>query len=252
MTFNGPISKTKSPQVEHYMSACAILATQVGWIGFQIAVPVRKSFTSVLLHNAWNVKLERTVILPFSEDLAVNLRLIYRDKGLELMEAMGKIVYPLIDWFSLGEFDNNTDEYLSCLVSAHTNSWRNRAPLAAPSRAQLSDKLKRKRLQRGVGSLRWSGESNYPFLDDYSLIFLAPCTHPDRCSSPCWEEGETSGGSFSAGAYRKAPSSKRVPIRQNSTKSSDSSDMMLLVSCSLSLVSHSYFLVSPHNCIVMT
>jgi hypothetical protein len=34
---------------------------------------------------------------------------IPKDKGLELMEAMGKNVYPLIDWFSLVEFDNNTD-----------------------------------------------------------------------------------------------------------------------------------------------
>jgi hypothetical protein len=101
----------------------------------------------VLLHNAWNVKLERTVILPFSEDLSESETNIPKDKDLELDGGNGKKLYPLIDWFSLVEFDDNTDEYLSCLVSAHTNS-RNRAPLAAPSQSAVVDKLKRKRLQR--------------------------------------------------------------------------------------------------------
>jgi hypothetical protein len=63
----------------------------------------------VLLHNAFrNVKLERIVILPSakicSESGDPN---IPKDKCLSLMEATEKIVYPLIDWFSLVEFDNN-------------------------------------------------------------------------------------------------------------------------------------------------
>jgi hypothetical protein len=80
-----------------------------------------------------------------------------KDKGLELMEAMGKIVYPLIDWFVLmGEFDNNTDEYLSCLVSARIPTrGEPRSISCAIASAVVHDKLKRKRLQRGVGSGRW-------------------------------------------------------------------------------------------------
>jgi hypothetical protein len=101
--------------------------------------------------------------------------------------------------------------------------------------------------------LRVEWWSNYPFLDDLQPDFFGTVYRIPISVHLHARRGETSGGSFSAGAYFSE--SAIVETRRQSSKTarqnpSDSSDMMLLVSCSLS--SHNYFLVSWNYFIVMT
>jgi hypothetical protein len=89
-----------------------------------------------------------------------------------------------------------------------------RAPLAAPSRAQLSTTNSNENVFSEA--LVAAGGSRIIHFWTIYLIFLAPYRIPIG-SSPCWEESETSGGSFGAGAYFSGAIVETRANRQNST-----------------------------------